>query len=52
MNIASNVIFGISTRHFEQVKVIASDDDIAAVIVEPTGSSFGMVPMGEELYIS
>ena len=47
-NIASNVIL-VSPQDISEIKsVIASDDDIAAVIVEPTGSSFGMVPMGEE----
>ena len=51
-NIASNVIL-VSPQDISEIKsVIASDDDIAAVIVEPTGSSFGMVPMGEEFLAS
>ena len=47
-NIANNVVL-VSPQDISEIQeVIANDDDIAAVIVEPTGSSFGMVPMGEE----
>ena len=43
----------VSPQDISEIKsVIAGDDDIAAVIVEPTGSSFGMVPMGEEFLAS
>ncbi|MBH67861.1 MAG: aspartate aminotransferase family protein [Rhodospirillaceae bacterium] len=47
-DIASNVIL-VSPQDIAEIQsVIASSDDIAAVIVEPTGSSFGMVPMNQE----
>ena len=51
-NIANNVVL-VSPQDISEIQeVIANDDDIAAVIVEPTGSSFGMVPMGEEFLSS
>lgn len=50
--IASNVIL-VSPQDINEVEtVIKNDDDIAAVIVEPTGSSFGMVPMTKEFVSS
>ena len=44
-DIASNVVLA-SPQDIEDVRgILADNDDIAAVICEPTGSSFGLVPM-------
>jgi glutamate-1-semialdehyde 2,1-aminomutase len=46
--VADNVVL-VSPQDISEIKsVLKSDSDIAAVIVEPTGSSFGMVPMTQE----
>ena len=46
--VADNVVL-VSPQDISEIKsVLKSDNDIAAVIVEPTGSSFGMVPMTQE----
>ena len=46
--VADNVVL-VSPQDISEIKsVLKSDNDIAAVIVEPTGSSFGMVPMAQE----
>jgi glutamate-1-semialdehyde 2,1-aminomutase len=46
--VADNVVL-VSPQDISEIKsVLKADKDIAAVIVEPTGSSFGMVPMSKE----
>lgn len=46
--VADNVVL-VSPQDISEIKsVLRADKDIAAVIVEPTGSSFGMVPMSKE----
>ena len=46
--VADNVVL-VSPQDISEIKsVLKSDNDIAAVIVEPTGSSFGMVPMTQD----
>jgi glutamate-1-semialdehyde 2,1-aminomutase len=46
--VADNVVL-VSPQDISEIKsVLKADKDIAAVIAEPTGSSFGMVPMSKE----
>ena len=43
--VASNVVLASPTDISDVRSILENDDDIAAVICEPTGASFGMVPM-------
>ncbi|MDA1310903.1 MAG: aminotransferase class III-fold pyridoxal phosphate-dependent enzyme [Proteobacteria bacterium] len=46
--VASNVVL-VSPQDISEVRqVLENDNDIAAVICEPTGASFGMVPMSAD----
>jgi glutamate-1-semialdehyde 2,1-aminomutase len=46
--ISNNVVLCSPQDISEVRQVLETDDDIAAVICEPTGASFGMVPMSAE----
>ncbi len=46
--VASNVVLASPLDINEVRHILETDDDIAAVICEPTGASFGMVPMSAE----
>ena len=46
--IAENIILAPSDDIAETTRILESDDDIAAVILEPTGSGFGQVPVTAE----
>ena len=46
--IAKNVVLAPPDDIEETRRILTSDDDIAAVILEPTGSGFGQVPMAAE----
>lgn len=47
--IAENVILADSQNVEGTVALLESRDDIAAVILEPTGGSFGMIPLPENM---
>lgn len=46
--IAENVVLAPPDDIEETRRILTSDDDIAAVILEPTGSGFGQVPMARD----
>lgn len=48
-DIAANTILAPSDDIAETRRILESDDDIAAVILEPTGASFGLLPVSPDL---
>lgn len=48
-DIAANTILAPSDDIVETRRILESNDDIAAVILEPTGASFGLLPVSPDL---
>lgn len=48
-DIAANTILADAEDHTGVRELLTSRDDIAAVILEPTGASFGQLPIGKDL---